>query len=236
MRNDWTWAWSFAIGLAATLGVLALLAGAVRAEPDPRWRAWQLLKGTIVNSGCVQVTSDGKNLESKASSCGAAAYIAGYTTPVMSTTCVGGELTSATAPDWTLSAAGASGWTHSSGVFTYTGTETRVFLVSWHINALFTAGITNAQLYGRVLKATGGSYSQVDGSDAYTTHAPYYTSFGTSYYAESISNSFIVSVATNNTLKFDYGIGLYAGSDVACAIYASGGTIRDASVAITPAN
>jgi hypothetical protein len=160
-----------------------------------------------------------------------------------------GDETSGTIPSWTVPAGTKSGWSEggtSDGEFEYEGTETRLFLVSWHMNFWYSCRSVYMGVMGGLFKYTNDTASwdttdPVPGSVQLTGMAYDYTTvvgWVTYYvYSRSISGSAIVSMAENDKLRLQYGWKINSGTNTAGAVAVLGSgsaTLDGMSVSIVP--
>ena len=107
-----------------------------------------------------------------------------------------------------------SGWSESSGEFSYGGSyptsDPRVFLVQWSIMEwiLTTADYTSVMGIIRK-KPSGGVYADVDGSQELSAFDSYLAWFGSFYSSQAVSGRCIVSMRPGDVIKFQNGMYSY---------------------------
>ena len=131
-----------------------------------------------------------------------------------------------------------SGWSESSGEFSYGGSyptsDPRVFLVQWSISEWIQATADYTAVMGIIRKKpSGGVYADVNGSLELSAFDAYLAVWGLWYLTQTVSGSCIVSMRPGDVIKFQNGVYSYnAAGTYAAYSYAPKG--EGATLTITP--
>ena len=120
----------------------------------------------------------------------------------------------------------SSEWADGSGdgEFVYSGTDTRMFLITWHLNMWYFLQNVYTPLMGGIFLDDGGGFDLVPGS-AQLGHGYFDYTLGVfSTYISGISGGSVVEVAPTNTVRFQFGFQILSGTNTGGVLhlYSSG--------------
>ena len=110
------------------------------------------------------------------------------------------------------------------GEFEYTGSDTRMFLITWHLNMWYFLQNVYTPLMGGIFLDDGGGFDLVPGS-AQLGHGYFDYALGVfSTYISGISGGSVVEVAPTNTVRFQFGFQILSGTNTGGVLhlYSSG--------------